>query len=138
MKRKAWYYRLPGSFYAFGPAMYDSPVSEREVRMMLLRTWYPNKKRLPAGVEVWSALWITFTIVRSNRSKDATVAADVLVREGKPIRITNDYGDSVTIVKADGGYRLDEIWDKEIEERERDIIYPLAIDAICAAQDLLL
>ena len=56
MKRKAWYYRLPGSFYAFGPAMYDSPVSEREVRMMLLRTWYPNKKRLPAGVEVWSAL----------------------------------------------------------------------------------
>jgi hypothetical protein len=55
MKRRRWYYKLPGSFYAFGPTNYDKPVSRREVRAMILRSYYPQRKRLPAYVDVYPA-----------------------------------------------------------------------------------
>ena len=53
MKKKRWFYHLPGQPYAYGPSEFDEPVDEAEVRRMILRSWYPGRKRLPNGVEVW-------------------------------------------------------------------------------------
>lgn len=45
----AWYFRLPGGVYAFGPLRFKNPVSETEVRAYLLQ----ELQWLPVGTEVW-------------------------------------------------------------------------------------
>ena len=54
MSLKSFYYHLPGQVYAYGPTRAEN---KREVRRMILRTWYKYKakRRLPAGVQVWEA-----------------------------------------------------------------------------------
>ena len=52
MKSKRWYYFLPGGVYALGPSI---AKSERAMREIILRSWYPGRKRLPRGVQVWKA-----------------------------------------------------------------------------------
>lgn len=49
-----WYYKLPGNFHALGPTTGEYS-SEREVRKMLRVIFFPKKKRLPKGIEVWKA-----------------------------------------------------------------------------------
>lgn len=49
-----WNFFLPGNVYAYGPTTLRY-ASEREVREMILRSWYPSRKRLPRGVQIWRA-----------------------------------------------------------------------------------
>lgn len=52
MKSKAWYYRFPGVFHAYGPARFEQPISERDARAYIRRIW--ELERLPRGTEFWT------------------------------------------------------------------------------------
>jgi hypothetical protein len=50
-KSKAWYYRFHGAPYAYGPARFDNPVSEKKARENIKKTW--ELKRWPYNMEIW-------------------------------------------------------------------------------------
>lgn len=51
-RKTRWYYRLPGTLYAYGPTT-GYHATEREARAEIRRVW--ELKRLPRGTEVWRA-----------------------------------------------------------------------------------
>jgi hypothetical protein len=51
VKASAWYYKLPGAVYAYGPMRFSQPVTERRARAAIRFVW--ELARLPRGTEVW-------------------------------------------------------------------------------------
>ncbi len=51
-KSKAWYFRFPGNFYAYGPIRFEKPVGPREVHARIKKAW--ELKRIPRGTEIWT------------------------------------------------------------------------------------
>jgi hypothetical protein len=47
----AWYFHLPGAVYAYGPARFATPLTERQARAAVRRVW--GFTRLLRGTEFW-------------------------------------------------------------------------------------
>ena len=54
MKSAAWYYKFPGMFYAYGPARFNKPVTEKEARKHIRKIW-DMRHYCPRGMELWPA-----------------------------------------------------------------------------------
>lgn len=53
MRSRLWYWLPEGSFPALGPERFKTPQTKREFRSWLREVYYPDKKQLPRGLEVW-------------------------------------------------------------------------------------